>query len=215
MKLVDLNIGSKRTIEFAGKQSLTYIYKFPIDGSVSVTTNGLDGDKQADLVNHGGIDKAVYAYGLNHYAYWQDIIGEPLTSGALGENFTIDSLNEKEIYIGDTFQCNDLIIKATQFRQPCFKLGVKFDVPKLPQQFIDYGYSGIYFKVLQAGTVKAGDRLEKVEEHTAKVSVYDLFNACFSKSGGNETVLKKAAELEDLPLEWREKIARRVAKLKS
>ncbi len=94
----------------------------------------LDGDEQADLVHHGGRDKAVCVYCVEHYPYWESLTGTTLSFGAFGENVTVGGLTELEAYIGDTFQWGDAIVQISQPRQPCFKLAAKHGWPELPKQ---------------------------------------------------------------------------------
>jgi MOSC domain-containing protein YiiM len=122
---------------------------------------GLEGDGQADLRVHGGVDKAVYLYPSEHYSYWQQILArDDLTPGQFGENFTVTGLLETEIHLGDTFRVGTAVIQITQPRYPCYKLGLKMGRPDFLKLFWRSEFSGCYARVLQEGEVGAGDRLE-------------------------------------------------------
>ncbi len=135
----------------------------------------LDGDRQADLTVHGGVDKAVYAYPQEHYTYWQqELPGAELPWGAFGENLTVAGLLETEINIGDRFRIGSAEVMVTQPRFPCFKLNLKFGRDDLAKRFLDSRLSGIYFSVVQAGSVGGGDAIELVSRDEHNISVADI-----------------------------------------
>ncbi|MBJ8032143.1 MOSC domain-containing protein, partial [Bacillus cereus group sp. N21] len=88
------------------------------------------GDGQADLVHHGGVDKAVCVYSGEHYSYWEETLNQDLEYGAFGENITVSGMREEDVCIGDTFELGEAIVQVTQPRQPCFKLAKKYNIPK-------------------------------------------------------------------------------------
>ena len=95
MKLISLNVGLPREITSNGKTVTTGIFKDPLTGPRMARTLNIDGDQQADLSVHGGIDKAIYGYPAEHYEYWRkELPGVDLPWGMFGENFTIEGLFE-------------------------------------------------------------------------------------------------------------------------
>src|SRR5215471_20612533 len=105
MKLLSVNVGLPREIEWKGRMVRTSIFKEPVSGRVKVTKLNVDGDQQSDLTVHGGPDKAVYAYPSEHYPFWR---GErpdmDLPWGTFGENFTTEGILEGDVRIGDHLQ---------------------------------------------------------------------------------------------------------------
>src|ERR1700722_5605121 len=102
MKIISINVGRPRTIHWKGRDVTTGIFKDPVEGPVMLRRLNLDGDRQADLENHGGRLKAVYAYPAEHYDLWRKEFAETdLPWGAFGENFTVEGLREEEACIGD------------------------------------------------------------------------------------------------------------------
>src|SRR4051812_36014703 len=102
MKLLSVNVGLPREIEWKGKIVRTSIFKTPVAGRTRVTKLNVDGDQQSDLTVHGGPDKAVYAYPSEHFAFWRrELPGIDLTCGVFGENFTMTGLLEETFHIGD------------------------------------------------------------------------------------------------------------------
>jgi MOSC domain-containing protein YiiM len=121
-KIISVNVSLLKEIEFEGQKVTTGIFKEPVEGRVMLRRLNLDGDKQADLTVHGGVDKAVYAYPIEHYEYWHKVFPSmEMPNGMFGENFTIEGLMESEVNIGDVFQIGSSKVIATQPRMPCYK----------------------------------------------------------------------------------------------
>jgi MOSC domain-containing protein YiiM len=142
----------------------TGIFKEPAVGSVCLRFTQLDGDGQADLVNHGGRDKAVNVYPVEHYPYWRRQLGiQTLTHGAFGENFTTEGFLETEICIGDTFELGQAVVQVSQPRQPCWKLALKWQIKDLALQVEQTGKTGWYFRVLKEGLVSGSDEFKQID----------------------------------------------------
>lgn len=141
---------------------MTALAKQPCLGPVSVGPLGLAGDEQGDRVNHGGIDKAVHAYAQEHYPAWRKELGELdllAQAGAFGENLATQGLDEWTVCLGDQWQVGSsgLVLEVSQGRQPCWKLNDRFGVPDMARRLQDTLRTGWYLRVLQAGSVSAGD----------------------------------------------------------
>src|SRR6266851_1777434 len=161
MKLLSVNVGLPRDVISKGRLVTTGIFKEPVEGRVRLRTLNLDGDRQADLKVHGGIDKAVYAYPAEHYDYWRsELPGVELPWGMFGENFTVEGMLESGVNIGDEFRIGSAELVVTQPRLPCYKLAVKFGRDDIIKRFLGSGRTGFYFAVLKEGEVGAGDSIE-------------------------------------------------------
>ncbi len=175
MKLLSVCVGVPREVDWKGKPVTTGIFKQPVDGRVMMRSLNLDGDRQADLTVHGGVEKAIYAYPIEHYAHWrQELPEEDLPWGAFGENLTIEGLSETTVNIGDRFRIGTAEVRVTQPRFPCFKLNLKFGRDDMAKRFLDSRLSGIYFSVVQEGEVGAGDAIELVSRDENNVTVADI-----------------------------------------
>jgi MOSC domain-containing protein YiiM len=139
--------------------------KKPVAASVRVTRLGLLGDEQADLAANGGIDKAVYAYPFEHYAFWsvqrlaalkRDV---PLSPGAMGENVTISGLLEDEVWVGDQLHIGDTVFQVTEPRVPCFKFNVRMGFGHASKAMMRSGATGFFLRVLKEGNICAGDAI--------------------------------------------------------
>ena len=215
MQLTSINISTIKTIEHNGKQVTTGIFKQPVPGSVFAGKYNLEGDRQADLKNHGGRNKAVYGFSRDHYPYWISVLNNPdLKPGAFGENLTIAGLDENQVHIGDQFRLGECLLEVSQPRVPCFKLGIALNNREIPKLFTEQGETGVYFRVIMAGHIKAGDKLELVASEPSKIAVKSLFRAYFDKDYSQAVeILKTAVELPQLAEEWREILPKRIAKL--
>jgi MOSC domain-containing protein YiiM len=202
--IISLNVGFPREVNWRGKTFSTGIFKEPVRGSVKLTSLNFDGDAQADLTVHGGIDKAVYAYPVEHYQYWQKQLPEmDFTYGIFGENLTISGLLESEVNIGDLFRVGSVELMVTQPRMPCYKLGIRFNRSDMVKRFLDSQLTGFYFRVLKEGEVKAGDNLNRISRDKHQVKVTEITKLYVNKEPDLE-LLQRVSEVEALPISWRD-----------
>lgn len=202
-KILSVNVSFPKEIDFDGQKVTTGIFKKPVDERVMLRTLNLDGDKQADLTVHGGPDKAVYAYPIEHYEYWRKIFPYiEMSNGMFGENFTIEGLKESEVSVGDAFQIGSSKIIATQPRMPCYKLGIKFGRMDVIKKFLASGRSGIYFKVSEKGEVGAGDTIEQIGKDPNQITITDIVRLYASDREDIET-MRRAVKIEALPEGWK------------
>jgi MOSC domain-containing protein YiiM len=209
MQLLSLNIGMPVEIEFQGKPLLTGIFKKAVEGPVYLSTLQLEGDGQADLVNHGGEDKAVCVYSSEHYTVWQKKLQRDLPFGAFGENFTVSGLEESQVHIGDIFELGEALLQISQPRQPCFKLGKKHELPELPLQVQQTGLTGYYFRVLRAGNVASGEHFRLVETHPAAVTVAEANHVKYHDKS-DTAAIRRLLAVEALSDSWRESFLKRL-----
>ena len=212
MKLISINVGQPREVEWHGQKVTTGIFKEPVAGPVMVRMLNLDGDKQADLSVHGGVDKAVYAYPTEHYDYWHGELPDMnLPWGMFGENLTIEGLVEAEVNIGDHFRLGSAELVATQPRLPCFKLGLKFGRDDMVKRFLASRRTGVYFKVVQEGQIQIGDELELLRRDENDVTIADI-TRLFAFEKDDLTTLQKAVQVRDLPDGWRDYFQQQIDK---
>jgi len=174
-RVISVNVGQPREVGFRDGTVLTGIFKTPVTGRVTVHKLNLAGDRQADLTVHGGPDKAVYCYPVEHYPYWAaELPGTELPYGMFGENLTTGGLDEASVYIGDQFRIGSAVLQVTQPRTPCYKLGIKFGRSDLIEKFWFSGRSGFYFSVITEGEVGAGDVTKRVATGPGRVSTAEV-----------------------------------------
>ena len=215
MKLVSLNIGLSREVTWRGINVSTGIFKAPVNGRVALLKLNLDGDRQADLTVHGGKNKAVYCYPLEHYDYWKrELPGRELPLGVFGENFTLDfgdlgpnpGLPEDLIHVGDRFSVGSAEVVVTQPRIPCYKLGIRFQMDDMVKRFLLSRRSGFYLAVSREGEVGAGDEMTPLSQDPNAVAVSGISRLYIAKHYSDEDrhLLQRALRVAALPESWKE-----------
>ena len=213
MRLISVNIGLPRVVNWQGKTVTTAIFKEPVHSPLMLNTLNLDGDRQADLSVHGGPDKAVYVYPVEHYEYWQGELQDiDLLAGVFGENFTTEGLIEERVLIGDRFRIGEAELIVTQPRLPCYKLGVRFNRADMVKKFLASRRTGFYFSVLREGMVEAGNRIELIGREERTVSVADI-TRIYAIERDDLRTMQRALEAEALPESWKEYIQKQIDKL--
>jgi len=199
-----------------GRTVTTAIYKQPVEGRVALRKLNLDGDRQADLTVHGGRDKAVYCYPIEHYEYWKkELRDRELPTAIFGENFTTDGLLENAVYVGDRFSVGSAEVMVTQPRLPCYKLGVRFQADDMVKRFLASGRTGFYFAVTHEGEVHAGDRINAIAGDPNAVAVSEITRLYVAKRYGEEEAasVRRALLLDALPESWKSYFRERLQKL--
>ncbi len=184
VRLTSVNVARALPLMAGGRKVLSGIGKRAVPGPVKVHRMGLDGDEQADLSVHGGLDKAVYAYPGEHYAYWESqrqahgvsLFGEPLPPGFAGENLTLQDLLEHQVWVGDELHFGAVVLRVTEPRQPCFKFAAVMGYEGASRDMLPSARCGFYLSVLQPGVVCAGDSGTLVPGRRA-LAVPDAFAA--------------------------------------
>src|SRR5437868_4184874 len=210
MKLISVNVGLPREIDVNGKSVRTSIWKDPVQGRVHVSTLNLHGDQQSDLSVHGGVDKAVYLYPSEHYAYWRGELPEvELPWGAFGENFSAEGILEDQIRIGDRLRIGSAEFMVTQPRMPCFKLGIRFNRRDMVKRFLQSKRSGFYLAVIREGEVENGDAIEFTQRQENGVTITEIVNL-YSTDSENQNLIHRATELPALPQSWKDYFRKRL-----
>lgn len=188
------------------------IAKTPAGGVLHVGFLGIDGDEQADLTVHGGVDKAIHHYPRDHYGWWSGELGHHAlldAPGAFGENISTVGLIETEACIGDRYRLGSALVEISQGRQPCWKLGQRFGVATVPATVVTTRRSGWYYRVIEEGAVAAGDRLKLVERPLPGWTVERVFALLIGGGGKREPeALRLLAAMEVLATAWRARAAK-------
>lgn len=213
MKLVSLNVGLPREIQWKGETVTTGIFKEPVAGRIALRTLNLDGDRQADLSVHGGVSKAVYSYPSEHYEFWKkELPDQKLPYGMFGENFTTEGLFEDAVNLGDRFRIGTAEVMATGPRLPCYKLGLKFGRTDILKRFLVSRRTGLYFAVLKEGEVQAGDEIVPVGRDGNDITVADV-TRLYAFEKDNVELLRRVVKVEAMSASWRDYFQRHLDKL--
>jgi MOSC domain-containing protein YiiM len=216
MKVLSISVGLPKKVLFNGQTVTTAIFKDPVKGPIMLRKLNLDGDRQADLTVHGGVDKAVYSYPAEHYDYWRkQFPNVDLNWGMFGENFTTEGLMEDAVNVGDQFQIGSAKLVATQPRMPCYKLGVKFGRMDVVRRFLASGRPGIYFKVLKEGQVQVGDKIEIIRKDKNNVTVKDIVHLYITRDHvvDNIETMRRAIKINALPEGWKYEFQQNIEQL--
>ncbi len=210
-ELVSLNTALPKAVATRNGPIQTSIFKAPAGRRLAVTPRHIEGDQQADLLNHGGVNKAVYAYPLEHYGLWsEELDRDDFVYGQFGENLTVRGLLEDEVGIGDVLRIGTTLLQVTQPRKPCFKLGIRMGDPHFVKRFLKSGRSGFYLRVAEPGELGAGDAIERIQAGASGVTVHEVWRLSYG-DGGSKERMSLALGLETLDEEWTRAIAARLS----
>lgn len=207
MRLLSVNCGLPRQVNWHGTPVTTSIFKEPVSGRVPLRTLNLDGDKQSDLTVHGGQHKAVYCYPVQHYEYWKtQLPGQPLPVGVFGENFTVEGFDEDSVYIGDRFSVGSAEVVVSQPRLPCYKLGIRFGSDQMVKRFLASGLTGFYLAVLREGEVGAGDEIVPLSHDPESIPVSAITRLYIAKEYDSDDLrdVQVAMKSSALPDSWKQ-----------
>lgn len=207
MKIISTNIGKPTTVTWKDQEVTTGIFKHPVEEPIYLEETDVKNDHVIDRKHHGGVHKACYLYGANHYPHWKGIFPSlDWNWGMFGENMTVDNCDEQNTFIGSIYQVGAAKVQVAQPRQPCFKLGIRFNDQEVLRHFINDTRSGVYFKVLEQGEVKTGDEFRLIKEDDAGLSVAQIFQILYRKLD-DKLIINAAIEHAALPGGLREYIA--------
>lgn len=210
-RVVSVNVGRPREVEYRGRRVTSSIWKSPVAGPVAARGVNLDGDDQADREVHGGPDKAVYAYALEDLRYWEEELGRALEPGSFGENLTTSGIDLSRALVGERWRVGTVTLEVSQPRSPCWKLGMRMEDPAFPRRFTAAGRPGAYLRILQQGTLSAGDAIQILMRPSHGVSVGEVFRI-FSRDRGEAERLLSVPELSEGWKDWaREQSTRRLS----
>ena len=159
------------SVEHHGRHVPTGIFKQPVTGRVAVRGVNVDGDDQADRDNHGGPDRAAYAYSAEDLAWWESELGRDLAPGTMGENLTTSQIDVTGAVIGERWAVGSAVFEVAAPRVPCFKLGIRMGDPRFPRRFARAGRPGAYLRIAQAGEIGAGDPIDVISRPDHDVTV--------------------------------------------
>src|SRR5262245_34613305 len=202
-RLLSVNVGLPRDIEWKGRTVHTSIWKNPVQGRCRAARLNLDGDGQGDLAGHGGEQRAVFVYQIESYRYWQDQLKRTdFVYGQFSENFTIEGLPDDAVCIGDRYRIGSAVFEVTQPRVTCYRVGVRMNEPRMPALLTSSGRPGFYFRVLEEGEVGAGNKIVKVGAAEELMTVAEI-NALLYSPNHPRDRLERALRIKALSPGWR------------
>ncbi|HEV7493405.1 MOSC domain-containing protein [Baekduia sp.] len=202
-RVVSLQVARASTLPWRGKEVPSGFLKAPVDGRLALGPLGLDGDEQADLTVHGGPDKAICCYASEHFPFWTELTGRRFGPGAFGENLTLAGLTEQDVHIGDTYTLGDdgAVVQVSQPRGPCFKVAARWGVRTLPKEMAHRLIAGFYLRMIEPGTVAAGDMMTLIERGS-DITVAEVLRVTY-RDRHDPPALSRVMDVATLADQWR------------
>jgi ferredoxin-NADP reductase/MOSC domain-containing protein YiiM len=202
-KLLSVNVGLPRDIEWHGTTVRTAVWKQAVRGRRTVRRLNIDGDGQGDLLGHGGEHRAVYVYQISSYRYWEKQLNRgDFVYGQFGENLTVDGLSDDEVCIGDRYRIGSALFEVTQPRVTCYRIGIRMGEPSMASLLTGRGKPGFYVRVLEEGEIGADDEVLKVADGPERMTVAEA-NALLYLPGHPRPELERALRIPALSNGWR------------
>jgi len=202
-RLLSVNVGGPREVQWQGKTVRTAIWKDPVEGPRMVRQINIDGDDQADRLAHGGEHRAVFVYQIDSYRYWERELGrDDFTYGQFGENFTVEGLADDEVCIGDRYRIGGALFEVTQPRVTCYRVGIRFNLAAMPALLVAHHRPGFYLRVLEEGEVQAGDAIEKVAAGPEGLTVAQVDGLLYLPNK-SRPLLERALKIPALSEGWK------------
>jgi MOSC domain-containing protein YiiM len=191
MQLDSVNLGEERILQHKDHVERTGIFKFPVERPVKVTILGLEEDVIVSKKHHGGPDQAVYIYGGMDYAWWSEELKREISAGTFGDNLTISDLESAQFNIGDYIHINDITVQVTAPRIPCATFAARMDDPHWVRKFRYAERPGLYCRVVQEGSVKAGDPVSVEKYPGETISILEMFRDYYDRNKSEETLRRQ------------------------
>ena len=203
-RLVSVNVGMPKNVQWRDKTVYTGIWKTPVEGPIMVRRLNIDGDGQGDLAGHGGEQRAVMVYQTESYDFWKTYLDrDDLVPGNFGENFTVTGLANTDVCIGDRYRIGDAEFEVTQPRVTCFRVGLRLDEPEMPNLLVAQHRPGFYLRVITEGFVRAGDDIVQTRRGRHELSVADV-DALLYLPGHNIEQLREIVDVPALSPGWQQ-----------
>ncbi len=208
MKVISTNIGKPTSFQWQGQTEETGIFKYPVAEPIFLGCTKVEKDTITDRKHHGGSFKACYLFSSTHYPYWQERYPSlDWDWGMFGENITIDKMEESALIIGSVYRLGNALVQITIPREPCYKLGVRFQDQEIIKAFVDHGHPGTYVKVLKEGTVQKGDSFLLQDQANHNLNISDFYRMLYAKEK-DQDLLKIVQGLEAIPQRTKDKLSR-------
>ena len=194
-RVISVNVGQVKEIEWNGERVATGIIKLPVTGRIALRGVNFDGDDQEDRTVHGGPDKAVYAYAWEDYEYWRATAGIQVVAGLFGENLTVEGMDLSAAIVGEHWSVGSTVLEVAQPRLPCYKLGIRVGDSRFLGRFLRAARTGAYLRVVREGAIGSGDEVRVTFVPTHGVSLRSMLTAL--RDPGSARLLRAVPHLPD------------------
>ncbi len=176
-RVISLNVGGARHLDWQGRHVTTGIWKSPVAGRIALRGVNFAGDDQADRTVHGGPDKAVYAYAREDYDYWRDEEGMDAQPALFGENLTTEGIDLASAIVGERWTVGSTVLEVAQPRLPCYKLGIRVGDATFLKRFLAAQRVGAYLRAIQEGDIGTGDEIEVIARPAHGITLRNMVQA--------------------------------------
>lgn len=197
-------------VEASGRPSA--VDKLATATPVQLGRDGFKGDQVVNLKHHGGPDRTVCHYPVQHYALWirhYPFLDGELAAGSFGENLSTEGLSEREVCIGDCFRWGEAVIQVSQPRSPCSTLEARHEAPRLTRHMSQHGAIGWLYRTLEPGWVAPDAPLERIESHPARLSIARVW-AVHMDNESSDAALEALVQLAPLAKVYRDRFQQRL-----
>ncbi|MDT7827857.1 MOSC domain-containing protein [Pricia sp. S334] len=199
MRIVSTNIGKPTTFYWNGEEEQTGIYKYPVSESLHLGKTDVEKDHVMDRKHHAGVNKACFLFAANEYPFWRKAYPElDWDWGMFGENLTVEGLDESLVRIGDIYKIGSATIQVSQPREPCYKLGVRFNDQNILNEYVERNRPGTYVRVLEEGAIKKDDFVKLVERSENALTIAQFFQLIYAKKKSPE-ILRLFMDNDSVP----------------
>lgn len=200
-RVLSVNVGRPRVIEWLGERAATSIWKSPVNGRVAVRGVNIEGDDQADRRAHGGTDKAIYSYAREDQEWWEQRLGRSIDAGGFGENLTLRGVDVTGAVIGERWAIGSVVLEVAQPRIPCWKLGARMGDPAFQQMFADGGKPGAYLRIVQEGEIGPGDQVRIAGRPSHGVTIGEVAEI-YHNDAARAALLLEVPQLAEAMKRW-------------
>jgi MOSC domain-containing protein YiiM len=196
--LLSINVGRARSCELKGKPARSAIWKSPVTGQIRLADDRVAGDEQVDKEHHGGFDKAVYAYAIEDYRWWEEELGRTLEHGQFGENFTTEGVDVGGALIGERWAVGSAVLEVSEPRIPCSRLAMRMQDDRFVKRFYAALRPGCYLRIVVVGQAAPGDRVRVVARPSHGMRVADVFRI----ASADKHEAARLLDVPELPQAW-------------
>ena len=206
-RVLSVNVGQVREIDWLGQRSTTAIWKYPVAGRIPVVGVNLWGDDQADRRAHGGRDKAVYSYSREDEEWWEQQLGRAVELGTFGENLSLQGVDVTGAVIGERWQVGSTVLEVARPRIPCWKLGARMNDPDFPPKFGAAGRPGAYLRIIAEGDIGAGDEVRSLYKPSHGITIGEVAHI-YHSDHARASLLLEIDELAEPLKNWASRMLR-------
>lgn len=181
-KILSLNIGEPKVMEWNGRSIQSSMHKLPVAGPLVVHKDHIENNSFSSPQFHGGLHAILYIYGMTSAQKFIDLLNiKEYQPGMTGETLTVDHFDETQISVGDIFQIGEVKAQATYPRIPCGKVNFRMQHADGQKAMQDCGLSGVYLRILTPGKINITDEVKRIEQAKTTYLISEVYQTVIHK----------------------------------